>query len=146
MSTTTPSDTSTKSNWKVETDDNNISWEHFDTPGASANLLSQAAIKELDDIVKEFESNLPSAVILLSDKKDSFIFGADIKEFTALENKDQALAFMHKGHALMNRLEALPCPTVSMIHGLCFGGGTELSLACDYIIATDDKKTKNWPA
>ena len=142
MSTTTPSDTSSKSNWKVETDDNNISWVHFDTPGASANLLSQAAIKELDDIVKEFESNLPRAVILLSDKKDSFIFGADIKEFTALENKDQALAFMHKGHALMNRLEALPCPTVSMIHGLCFGGGTELSLACDYIIATDDKKTK----
>ncbi len=142
MSTTTPSDTSTKSNWKVETDDNNISWVHFDTPGASANLLSQTAIKELDDIVKEFESNLPRAVILLSDKKDSFIFGADIKEFTALENKDQALAFMHKGHALMNRLEALPCTTVSMIHGLCFGGGTELSLACDYIIASDDKKTK----
>ena len=49
---------------------------------------------------------------------------------------------MHKGHALMNRLEALPCTTVSMIHGLCFGGGTELSLACDYIIASDDKKTK----
>lgn len=142
MSTTTASDTSSKSNWKVETDDNNISWLHFDTPGASANLLSQAAIKELDDIVKEFESNLPRAVILLSDKKDSFIFGADIKEFTALENKDQALTFMHKGHALMNRLEALPCPTVSMIHGLCFGGGTELSLACDYIIASDDKKTK----
>ena len=128
--------------WKVEKDDNDIAWVHFDTPDASANLLAQAAIKELDDIVKEFEKNLPKAVIILSDKKDSFIFGADIKEFTALDNKEQALAFMLNGHALMNRLEALPCPTVSMIHGLCFGGGTELSLACDYIVASDDKKTK----
>ena len=129
-------------NWTIEHDANNIAWLHFDSPGASANLLSQAAIKELDDIVQSFEQNLPRAMIILSDKKDSFIFGADIKEFTALDNQQQALAFMQTGHALMNRLEALACPTVSMIHGLCFGGGTELSLACDYIVASDDKKTK----
>ena len=129
-------------NWNVEIDDNNIAWVHFDTLNASANLLSQAAIKELEELIKGFEKNLPKAVIILSDKKDSFIFGADIKEFTALETQQQALEFMHKGHALMNRVEALSCPTVSMIHGLCFGGGTELSLACDYIVASDDKKTK----
>ncbi len=128
--------------WKIEKDDNNIAWLHFDTPDSAANLLSQAAIKELDDIIKNFESELPKAVIIVSDKKDSFIFGADIKEFTALDNKEQALAFMQKGHALMNRVEALRCTTISMVHGLCFGGGTELSLACDYIIASDDKKTK----
>ena len=129
-------------NWNIETDDNNIAWVHFNTPDTSANLLSQTAIKELDDIVSAFENKPPRALIILSDKKDSFIFGADIKEFTALDNKEQALAFMHNGHDLMNRLEKLSCPTVSMIHGLCFGGGTELSLACDYIIASDDKKTK----
>ncbi len=129
-------------NWKVEKDNNNIAWVHFDTPDASANLLSQSAIKQLDDIVKGFEQDLPKAVVILSDKKDSFIFGADIKEFIALDTKQQALEFMLKGHALMNRLESLSCPTVSMIHGLCFGGGTELSLACDYIVASDDKKTK----
>lgn len=128
--------------WKVETDANNIAWVHFDTPDASANLLSQAAIKELEELIKSFTKNPPQALIILSDKEGSFIFGADIKEFTALENMEQALSFMQKGHALMNRIEALPFPTVSMVHGLCFGGGTELSLACDYIIASDDKKTK----
>jgi len=132
----------TENNWKIETDDNNIVWLHFDSIGKSANLLTQAAIKELDDILKEFEKSPPQAIILLSDKKDSFIFGADIKEFTALDNKEQALKFMLNGHVLMNRLEAMPCTTVSMIHGFCFGGGTELSLACNYIIASDDKKTK----
>ena len=137
-----PQVTSQPANWKVEIDGNGIAWLHFDMPGTSANLLSQAAIKELDDIIKGFETDLPRAVIILSDKKDSFIFGADIKEFTALDNKEQALAFMHNGHNLMDRIEALSCPTVSMVHGLCFGGGTELSLACDYIVASDDKKTK----
>ena len=129
-------------NWHVEKDSNDIAWVHFDKPDSAANLLAQSAIKELNDILIGFESDLPRAIIILSDKKDSFIFGADIKEFTALDNKEQALAFMLKGHELMNRLEAMKCPTVSMIHGLCFGGGTELSLACDYIIASDDKKTK----
>ncbi len=90
----------TANNWKIEKDDNDIAWVHFDTPGTSANLLSQVAIKELEDIIKDFEKDLPKAVIILSDKKDSFIFGADIKEFTALETKEQALEFMHKGHAL----------------------------------------------
>ncbi len=143
MSDNISSNTSSASNnWKIETGDNNIVWLHFDTTGSAVNLLTQAAIKELDDILQAFEKKSPAAIILLSDKKDSFILGADIKEFTALENKEQALAFMLNGHALMNRLEAMPCTTVSMVHGLCFGGGTELSLACDYIIASDDKKTK----
>ena len=133
---------SEKNIWHVKKDNSNIAWVHFDTPDSAANLLSQAAIKQLNDILIGFESDLPRAIIILSDKKDSFIFGADIKEFTALDNKEQALAFMLNGHELMNRLEAMKCPTVAMIHGLCFGGGTELSLACDYIIATDDKKTK----
>jgi 3-hydroxyacyl-CoA dehydrogenase/enoyl-CoA hydratase/3-hydroxybutyryl-CoA epimerase len=128
--------------WKIKRDANNIVWLHFDMPETSANLLSQAVIKELGDILSDLEKDLPQALIILSDKNDSFIFGADIKEFTGLENKQQALEFLQRGHALMNQLAAMHCTTVSMIHGVCLGGGTELSLACDYIVASDDKKTK----
>lgn len=128
--------------WKVVHDANNIAWLHFDTPDASANLLSQAALKELDSVLQDFEKTPPRALIILSDKKESFIFGADIKEFTTLDNLELAKKFLQNGHDVMNRLEAMPFPTVSMVHGICLGGGTELSLACDYIVATDDKKTK----
>jgi 3-hydroxyacyl-CoA dehydrogenase/enoyl-CoA hydratase/3-hydroxybutyryl-CoA epimerase len=128
--------------WKIKRDASNIVWLHFDMPDSNANLLSQAVIKELSIILGELAKDLPQALIIVSDKKDSFIFGADIKEFVALDNKQQALKFLQHGHALMDQLEAMPCTTVSMIHGVCFGGGTELSLACDYIVASDDKKTK----
>src|SRR5690606_9784133 len=40
------------------------------------------------------------------------------------------------------RLADVPCPTVSAIHGFCMGGGTEISLACDYRVASNDPSTR----
>ena len=128
--------------WQLHYDENNIAWCHLDMLDSNANLLSVAVIEELNTLLGHFEKQLPQAVILLSDKNSGFIFGADISEFTPLETQQQALDFLHRGHALMNRIEKLACPTVSMVHGNCFGGGTELSLACNYIVASDDASTK----
>ena len=124
--------------WKLELDNSNILWLHLDMENSGVNLLSSKVFAELDPILTDIENQLPQGVIILSDKKDSFIFGADIKEFTELEDQEQAIVFLERAHALMNRLEALSCPTVSMIHGMCLGGGTELSLACRYrVISTE---------
>jgi len=124
--------------WKLEFDEANILWLHFDMAESGVNLLSSKVFDELDSILDDIANELPQGVIILSSKKDSFIFGADIKEFTELENQQQAIAFLERGHALMNKVEALSCPTVSMIHGMCLGGGTELSLACRYrVISTE---------
>src|SRR5919107_5525228 len=49
---------------------------------------------------------------------------------------------LQRGHALMNRLAALPFPTVAAIHGSCLGGGLELALACRLRITTEHPKTK----
>ena len=133
---------STYENWKIVRDEDNIAWLHFDKSKSKVNLLSGIVLDELSAILDVLSADLPLGVIILSDKEDSFIFGADIKEFTTLDDANQAQDFLDCGHALMNKLDALPCTTVSMVHGICLGGGTELSLACDYIIATDDKKTK----
>ena len=125
--------------WKLEYDEANILWLHLDVAESSVNLLSSQVFEELNLILDDLATDLPKGLVILSDKKDSFVFGADIKEFTTLENHSQAVAFLERGHALMNKLEALPRPTVSMIHGMCLGGGTELSLACRYrVISTED--------
>ncbi|MES0326744.1 MAG: 3-hydroxyacyl-CoA dehydrogenase NAD-binding domain-containing protein [Gammaproteobacteria bacterium] len=128
----------TYKHWKLEFDETNILWLHLDVAESGVNLLSSFVFDELDAILDDLAKDLPQGVIILSDKKDSFIFGADIKEFTTLENQQQAIDFLERGHALMNKVEALSCPTVSMIHGMCLGGGTELSLACDYRVMSDE--------
>ena len=124
--------------WKLELDNSNILWLHLDMENSGINLLSSKVFVELDSILTDIEKQIPQGVIILSDKKDSFVFGADIKEFTELEDQQQAIVFLERAHALMNRIESLACPTVSMIHGMCLGGGTELSLACRYrVISTE---------
>ena len=128
----------TYKHWKLEFDETNILWLHLDVAESGVNLLSSFVFDELDAILDDLAKDLPQGVIILSDKKDSFVFGADIKEFTTLENQQQAADFLERGHALMNKVEALSCPTVSMIHGMCLGGGTELSLACDYRVMSDE--------
>ena len=50
----------------------------------------------------------------------------------------QIEALLTRGHAVMDRLDRLPCVTVAVIHGYCLGGGLEVALACDYRIAIDD--------
>ena len=129
-------------NWHIETDAANLVWLHLDKAGSKVNLLAGDVIEELSAILDSLMSSPPQGIIIVSDKHNSFIFGADIKEFTTLDDLDQANAFLQRGHDLMNKLAAMPCPTVSMIHGICLGGGTELALACDYIVASDDKATR----
>jgi len=132
--------------WRIDRDDNNIVWLHFDMLDVKANLLSQEAIAELYDLLDSLSDDQSReklrGIVICSDKQDSFIFGADIREFTTLDDLDQATLFLQNGHDLMNKLEAMACPTVAMIHGFCLGGGTELSLACDYIVASDDRRTR----
>ena len=47
-------------------------------------------------------------------------------------------ALLTRGHAILDRLDRLPLPTVAVIHGYCLGGGLEVALACDIRIAIDD--------
>jgi 3-hydroxyacyl-CoA dehydrogenase/enoyl-CoA hydratase/3-hydroxybutyryl-CoA epimerase len=71
-----------------------------------------------------------------------FIAGANVNEIAGLTDPDDARTKAGEGQELFNRLEDLPMPTVALIDGACLGGGLELSLACDYRIATDNPRTK----
>jgi 3-hydroxyacyl-CoA dehydrogenase/enoyl-CoA hydratase/3-hydroxybutyryl-CoA epimerase len=128
--------------WKVERDDHDIAWLHLDVADSSANLLSGPVFEELRGILDILSDDLPQGIIFVSDKKSGFIFGADIKEFLELDDVSKSQPFLDRGHEMMYKIEGMQCPTVSMIKGMCLGGGTELSLACNYIVASDDNKTR----
>lgn len=129
-------------NWRVETDADNIAWLHIDKANAKANSLSRELVDELDAILDELETERPKGLVILSDKPSGFIAGADINEFTTIENVEQARELIRRGQGVINRIERLRFPTVALIHGFCLGGGLELALGCDYRIADDDPRTR----
>jgi len=133
----------TYKHWNPVTDADGILWLHLDQQDSSTNVLCVSVLEELELILNEMESGvLPSGVVFLSDKKNGFIAGADIKEFTVIEDQQQAMAHVQRGQRIMDRIEAIKCPTVALIHGFCMGGGYELALACRYRIAEESTKTK----
>ncbi len=134
--------TSTCAHWKVDFDEHNIAWLHLDMADSKVNLLASTVLEELRGILDELAKDLPQAAIIYSGKKGSFIFGADINEFLEFDDISKSLPFISRGHEIMDKLESLACPTVSMINGMCLGGGMELSLACDYIVAADNSSTR----
>lgn len=128
--------------WTVERDDDQIAWLTLDKTEAAVNSLSVDVIAELDAHLMDLEKNLPRGLVIRSGKKSGFIAGADIKEFLQLKDREEAVEFIRGCHTVFDRLAALACPTVAVIHGFCLGGGLELALACRYRIADEDPSTR----
>ena len=126
--------------WTLDTDENNIAWLTLDRIGESANSLSKAVLLELKQRLDELQKQPPRAVIFRSGKSSGFILGADVREFLEFDTLDKARELIQRGQSIMDQIEALPCPTLAMINGYCLGGGTELALACDYRVATDESR------
>jgi len=128
--------------WRVETDADNLAWLTFDRADSSTNTFSSEALRELAEVCVDLAANAPKGVVILSAKDNGFAAGADIDEFTTLKSADEAYAFTKLGNDVFDQVEALPFPSVALIHGFCMGGGTELALACRYRIIDDGAKTK----
>jgi enoyl-CoA hydratase/carnithine racemase len=74
--------------------------------------------------------------LMLRAEGDVFTGGADVNGFRG-RTPGEAGEFFAAGLELVHRIEALPIPTVSAVHGLCLTAGFELSLACDLIWAAE---------
>ncbi len=130
----------TARNWSLERDAEGVAWLSFDKPGTSANVLSGSVLIELDGLLAELEKQPPRALVVISAKKSGFIAGADIREFTGITDAESGYLLIHRGQQVINRLAALPCPSVAAIHGFALGGGLELALACRYRVAVGDER------
>jgi 3-hydroxyacyl-CoA dehydrogenase/enoyl-CoA hydratase/3-hydroxybutyryl-CoA epimerase len=131
-------DTTPWKHWRMRTDEDGIAWLLFDKQGASANTLDGETLTELDAALDKLERDRPRGLVIRSAKPSGFVAGADIAQFTRITDTAQIEALLTRGHAVFDRLDRLPSPTVAVIHGYCLGGGLELALACDIRIAIDD--------
>ncbi|WP_405220535.1 3-hydroxyacyl-CoA dehydrogenase NAD-binding domain-containing protein [Lentisalinibacter sediminis] len=132
--------------WRRSTDSSGVLWLAADKADGGANVLSAPVLRELDAIIGGIEDDPPKGVVIYSVKPSGFIMGADINEFTRIESTEQAFELVRLGQQVLDRLEALRCPTVTVIDGYALGGGLELAMACDYRLAVDsDRKTIGLP-
>jgi len=108
------------------------------------NEIGSLTLEELERFVgalQDLEKDA-HALILHSTLKSGFCAGADLRElYQRTQEMDQADAakgvrhFLERIHRVMNVLDAAPLTTIAAVHGVTFGGGFELALVCDLIIA-----------
>lgn len=126
--------------WHGRRDGDNIHWLTLDKAGSGTNTLSQDVMAAFDAVLGELETDRPAGLVIRSGKANGFIAGADVGEFRGLTDAGEVERLVLRGHAILDRLERLPYPTVALIDGFCLGGGLELALACRYRVAGEDAR------
>ena len=127
-----------------EIDDDAIGWITFDDPTRSLNVLSEPVMKRFAETIDEARVAAGEArvrAVVIRGKDTSFIAGADIDVIGSVEDPDLAEAQIRLGQAVFSNVTTLPVPTVAAVHGLCVGGGVEMSLTCDYRVLSDSDRT-----
>jgi enoyl-CoA hydratase len=103
----------------------------------SLNALNPATVKEIAVCLAEVRQDESLRCLIITGEGDrAFVAGADISamvSMSAIEGK----AFSALGLGVLRSLEELPIPVIAAVNGFALGGGTELALACDLIIAAD---------
>ena len=127
-------------------DHDGLAWITFSDPERSLNVLDEGVMRRLSDQIDEVTARAAAGevrvLIFWSGKPDSFIAGADIEAIGEIESPADGERKSRMGQAIFDRVEALPVPTLAAIHGICLGGGLELSLACRHRVASDHDKTR----
>lgn len=126
--------------WKTETDQDGIAWLCFDKAESAVNVLSTEVMLELEAKLQALEAQPPTGLVIYSGKSSGFIMGADISEFSSVTTPELAYEVTRRGQQLFDRIEQMPCPTISAIDGFCLGGGLEMAMSTDYRIALPNKK------
>jgi len=117
-----------------------FAWITVNRPEA-LNALNQTVLAELDEVLdavlEKSKREVIHALAITGAGEKAFVAGADISEMRTFvgDGSQRAREFAEKGQAVFRKLETLPFPVIAMVNGFALGGGTELALSCDLIIA-----------
>ncbi len=129
-------------NWSLSADGEGIVWLAVDRADERVNTLGEELLAEFDQVLDYLAENPPRGLVIYSAKEAGFIAGADIREFESFTTADAVTEKVKQGQAVFHKLESLPFATVAAVDGHCLGGGYELALACNYIVATEASDTR----
>ena len=103
------------------------------------NALNSTVLKELDMVIDNIREDDSIKVVVLTGHGKAFVAGADIGEMQH-KNTIKAREFAQLGMDVFIKLENLHKPVIAAVNGFALGGGCELAMACDFIIAGDKAK------
>jgi enoyl-CoA hydratase len=101
------------------------------------NALSAALMEDLDAALEAFEADSAIGAIVLTGSEKAFAAGADIKE---MQDKTFVDAFLGDFISKWERLTRVRKPVVAAVAGFALGGGCEIAMMCDFILAADTAK------
>lgn len=112
------------------------------------NALNSEVLNEMAEalrVMSELPFDSARVLILTGAGEKAFVAGADIKEIAALAGdpsraEELAQAFALKGQSIFHELNLLKIPVIARVNGFALGGGCELALACDFIMASENAK------
>lgn len=100
------------------------------------NILDTAMLGELDEAVARVAADSDASVLVLTGEGKAFCAGVDVADHT----EDRVHDMIHAFHTALERLLSLGVPVVAAVNGAALGGGMELALACDVVLARDAAK------
>lgn len=117
----------------------NVAWITINRP-ETLNALSTQTLKELLECLNKAQNDMDILCVVLTGAGDkAFSAGGDIKEERDLTST-QAIDFLKLGHSVSLKIQNLRIPVIAAINGYAIGGGMEISLSCDIVIASDNAK------
>jgi len=103
---------------------------------AAMNALNTDVLEDLEAALEVVEADPALRVAILTGEGNAFVAGADIKEMVT-KTPLEARAFTQLGHRVFRRIEEMDTVVIAAINGFALGGGMELALACDIILASE---------
>ena len=101
------------------------------------NALNRGLVENMARVLRDIRHDQTTRVLILTGAGErAFVAGADIaamSEMTAIEG----LEFSRLGHRVLQTVEDLPIPVIAAVNGFALGGGLELAMACDLILASE---------
>lgn len=105
----------------------------FNRP-SSLNAMNREMMNEIIDALHRIVENKLVRVAVITGNGRAFMAGADIKEYV-IQSKEEFQSFQQKGRALNRLIEESEIPFIAAVNGIALGGGFEIALSCDLIIA-----------